>query len=279
MCPARDGARGTRPSSRPFASGATAALLRGGRGCNGVAVRRSLRRRVRGVGVADIGGWVESDFEPVLDAFAENFDSRGEVGAAVCVYVHGRVVVDLWGGSADATSGRPWASDSVVLVFSSTKGVTSVVANLLIERGRIDPTARVAEHWPEFAAAGKEEITVAQLMSHQAGLPLVEGEFTLDEVLGVGSDGARARRARNRSGRRAPATATTCAPSGGWWASSCAGSTAGRSAPFGARRSPRHSGWTSGSGCPRRSNRGWRVPCRPRMTSEHCSVRSPPTSC
>ena len=79
------------------------------------------------------------DFEPVLDAFAENFDTAGEVGAAVCVYVDGRPVVDLWGGAADATTGRPWASDSVVLVYSSTKGVTSVCANLLIERGRLDP--------------------------------------------------------------------------------------------------------------------------------------------
>jgi CubicO group peptidase (beta-lactamase class C family) len=135
------------------------------------------------VAVADIGGWVDTDFEPVLDAFADNFDTRGEVGAAVCVYVDGRPVVDLWGGAADATSGRPWAPDSVVLVYSSTKGVTSVCANLLIERGLLDPAARVADYWPEFAAGGKGAITVAQLMSHQAGLPLVEGDFTLAETL------------------------------------------------------------------------------------------------
>ena len=133
--------------------------------------------------VVDIGGWVEAHFEPVLDAFAENFDTRGEVGAAVCVYVDGRPVVDLWGGTADATTGTPWTSDSVVLVYSSTKGVTSVCANLLIQRGLLDPAANVASYWPEFGAAGKDGITVAQLMSHQAGLPLVEGDFTLDEVL------------------------------------------------------------------------------------------------
>ncbi len=133
--------------------------------------------------VADIGGWVETDFEPVLDAFSDNFDTRGEVGAAVCVYVDGRPVVDLWGGAADATSGRAWSSDSVVLVYSATKGVTSVCANLLIERGLLDPAATVARYWPEFAAAGKEAITVAQFMSHQAGLPLVEGDFTLAEAL------------------------------------------------------------------------------------------------
>jgi CubicO group peptidase (beta-lactamase class C family) len=135
------------------------------------------------VGGADIGGWVEAPFEPVLDAFAENFDTRNEVGAAVCVYVDGVPVVDLWGGLADATTGRPWSPDTVVLVYSSTKGVTSVCANLLIERGVLDPAATVASSWPEFAAGGKADVTVAQLLSHQAGLPLVQGDFTLDEAL------------------------------------------------------------------------------------------------
>lgn len=135
------------------------------------------------MGGADIGGWVETDFEPVLDAFTDNFDTRGEVGAAVCVYAGGRPVVDLWGGLADATTGREWASDSLVLVYSSTKGVTAVCGNLLIERGRLDPKTPVAEYWPEFAAAGKGQITVAQLMSHQAGLPYVEGDYTLEEAL------------------------------------------------------------------------------------------------
>jgi CubicO group peptidase (beta-lactamase class C family) len=132
---------------------------------------------------ADIGGWVEASFEPVLDAFAANFDERADVGAAVCVYLEGEPVVDLWGGVADATTGRPWTADTVVLVYSSTKGVTSVCANRLIEQRALDPAAPVARYWPEFAANGKAEITVAQVMSHQAGLPLVEGDFTLDECL------------------------------------------------------------------------------------------------
>jgi len=135
------------------------------------------------VSSADIGGWVDASFERVLDAFTANFDERAEVGAAVCVYVDGEPVVDLWGGVADATTGRPWSPDTVVLVYSSTKGVTSVCANRLIEQGALDPAAPVARYWPEFAANGKAGITVAQLMSHQAGLPLVEGDFTLDEVL------------------------------------------------------------------------------------------------
>jgi CubicO group peptidase (beta-lactamase class C family) len=133
--------------------------------------------------MADVGGWVETDFEPVLDAFAANFDERGEVGAAVCVYADGGPVVDLWGGLADATAGKPWDADTLVLVFSSTKGVTSVCANLLVRRGQLDPDAPVATYWPEFADAGKGAITVAQLLSHQAGLPLVEGDYTFEQTL------------------------------------------------------------------------------------------------
>ena len=101
-----------------------------------------------------IDGWVASEFEPVLDAFTANFDVHAEVGAAVCVYLDGQPVVDLWGGLADATTGRAWATDTVVPVFSSSKGVTAVGANLAIERGLLDPDAAVASYWPEFAANG-----------------------------------------------------------------------------------------------------------------------------
>ncbi len=130
-----------------------------------------------------IEGQVAAGFEAVRDAFAANFKERAEVGAAVCAYVDGRVVVDLWGGVADRETGRGWTEDTIVPVFSSTKGVTAVCANLVIERGLLDPDATVATYWPEFANNGKEEITVRQALSHQAGLPLVEGEFTLDEAL------------------------------------------------------------------------------------------------
>ena len=131
----------------------------------------------------DADGVVEPGWGGVADAFAANFAERGEVGGAVCVYADGRKVVDLWGGVADPASGRPWAEDTIVMVFSSTKGVTAIGANLAIERGLLDPDATVASYWPEFAAAGKEAITVRQVLSHQAGLPLVEGDFTLDEAL------------------------------------------------------------------------------------------------
>jgi CubicO group peptidase (beta-lactamase class C family) len=102
-----------------------------------------------------IDGYVATQFEPVLDAFAENFEDRGEVGAAVCIYIDGRPVVDLWGGIADRATNTPWREDTIVLVFSSTKGVTSVCANLMIERGLLDPDATVASIWPDTCSAIK----------------------------------------------------------------------------------------------------------------------------
>ena len=130
-----------------------------------------------------VQGDVDEGWGAVRDAFAANLEERAEVGAAVSVYHHGRKVVDLWGGVADAASGRPWAEDPIVLVYSSTKGVTAIAANLAIERGLLDPDATVATYWPDFAAAGKEGVTVRHVLSHQAGLPLVEGDVTLDEAL------------------------------------------------------------------------------------------------
>ena len=130
-----------------------------------------------------VEGFVATEFEPVIDAFAANFDERGEVGAAMCVYLDGDPVVDLWGGLADATLGVPWSEDTLVLVYSATKGVTAVCASLLVQRGDLDPEAPVASVWPEFAPNGKGAVTVGQVLSHQAGLPYVEGDFTLEESL------------------------------------------------------------------------------------------------
>jgi CubicO group peptidase (beta-lactamase class C family) len=130
-----------------------------------------------------IDGYVATEFEAVLDAFAKNFDERGEVGAAVCVYLDGEPVVDLWGGTTDPNNDTPWREDTLVLVYSATKGVTATCANLLMQNGHLAPETKVAEIWPEFAAFGKDTVTVAQVMSHQAGLPYVEGEFTLEQAL------------------------------------------------------------------------------------------------
>ena len=130
-----------------------------------------------------VDGTVASGLEGVRDAFVANFVERGEVGAAVCVYVDGRPVVDLWGGLADATTGRPWTRDTVVPFFSATKGITAVCVSLLVQRGLVAPDTPVADLWPEFAAAGKGAITVGDVCAHRAGLPYVEGEWTLAEAL------------------------------------------------------------------------------------------------
>lgn len=131
----------------------------------------------------EIHGFAEPGFGPVADTFAANFSRAGDVGASVAVFVEGRPVVDLWAGLADDRSGRAWERDTVVGVFSCSKGVMAALANRLIQDGALDPDETVASYWPEFAAAGKGSITVRQLLSHQAGLPAIDGEFTLAEAL------------------------------------------------------------------------------------------------
>lgn len=118
----------------------------------------------------DIHGTCAKGFEAVRDAFAANFVSFGEVGAAVSVVQHGEVVVDLWAGNADAARTKPWTQDTLPNVWSTTKGMGALVAGLLIERGAMAYADRVSKYWPEFAANGKERITIGQLLSHQAGL-------------------------------------------------------------------------------------------------------------
>jgi CubicO group peptidase (beta-lactamase class C family) len=125
---------------------------------------------------------VEPGWGPVADAFRRNFETSGEVGAACCVYADGRPVVDVWGGLADPATSRAWASDTIVIIFSCTKGITALGANRLIEAGRLDPDAPVARYWPEFAANDKEAITVRMVLSHRAGLAAVDGDLTLDDV-------------------------------------------------------------------------------------------------
>jgi CubicO group peptidase (beta-lactamase class C family) len=133
-----------------------------------------------GVGVH---GTVVPGFEGVCEAFATNFADHGEVGAAVSVVVDGRTVVDLWGGVADATTGAPYGEDTLQLVFSSTKGATALCASLLAQRGELDVDAPVASYWPEFAQAGKGEIPVRWLLTHEAGLPFVDAPLELENLL------------------------------------------------------------------------------------------------
>lgn len=132
-----------------------------------------------------VHGGADEGWGAVADAFARNFAEHGDIGAACTVYVDGRAVVDLWGGLADRAAGREWRDDTLCITFSTTKGVTAVVCNRLMEQGRLDPDAPVAAYWPEFAANGKDRITVGDVLSHRAGLAHCEGTFTLDEVVAV----------------------------------------------------------------------------------------------
>ena len=120
-----------------------------------------------------VDGHCDPRFEPLRDAFRANFAERGERGAAVCVMVSGHLVADLHGGWADEAQGRRWQPDTLVNVFSVGKGLVAACTARLAGQGRLDLEAPVAACWPEFAAAGKDTITVRQLLSHQAGLPAV----------------------------------------------------------------------------------------------------------
>jgi CubicO group peptidase (beta-lactamase class C family) len=132
--------------------------------------------------MTDIGGYVEAGFEGVREAFARNFFDHGEVGAGVAAYVGGRKVVDLWGGTADH-DGTPYGEDTLQLIFSTTKGVTALCANLLAQRGELDLDAPVSHYWPEFGAAGKADVPVRWLLCHKVGLPYIDRDLGLDEVL------------------------------------------------------------------------------------------------
>ncbi len=129
----------------------------------------------------DIHGLCKPGYERVRDAFARNFEEHGEVGAALSLVVDGETVVDLWGGHADGARTRSWDEDTMVNTFSTTKGMTTVCALRLIEQGKLDVDAPVAKYWPEFAAAGKEDIPVRYLMSHRAGLPAVDSLIPLEK--------------------------------------------------------------------------------------------------
>jgi len=121
-----------------------------------------------------IDGRVAQGFEEVRREFARNFERRREVGAACAAYVNGVKVVDLWGGRRHFRKPDPWEEDTLVMVYSTSKGLAAMAVALAHSRGLIDYDATVASYWPEFAQNGKEEITVRQLVAHQAGLSGVD---------------------------------------------------------------------------------------------------------
>ncbi|MEU6281688.1 serine hydrolase domain-containing protein [Streptomyces sp. NPDC047028] len=129
-----------------------------------------------------VHGHCDARFTAVRQAFEENFAERGELGAAVAVSIDGEPVVDLWSGWADADRTRPWERDTLVNVWSTTKGPVALCAHILADRGLLDFDAPVAAYWPEFAAAGKERVLVRHLLSHRAGLCGLREPHSLDDL-------------------------------------------------------------------------------------------------
>lgn len=125
-------------------------------------------------GVQRTAGFVADGFEPVRAALEKVLAAPGELGAAVAAAVDGQLVVDLWGGVAEPTGCRPWRRDTLVLCFSATKGMAATAVAVAVAQGLLDLDAPVSRYWPEFAQGGKGEVTVRQLLAHQAGLSAVD---------------------------------------------------------------------------------------------------------
>lgn len=131
---------------------------------------------------AEIHGFCAPRFEPVRKAFAANFEAGRETGASFAATLDGEPVVDLWGGFADAACTRPWERDTIVNVFSTTKAMMALCMHVLVERGLLDLDAPVARYWPEFGQAGKAEMPVRYLLSHQAGLAAVRAPLPTEAL-------------------------------------------------------------------------------------------------
>ena len=129
---------------------------------------------VKLIAIPSVQGMVAPGFESVRDEFARNFAERGELGAACAMYHKGQKVVDLWGGYRDGRTRTPWAEDTLVIVFSSTKGIAGMTVAVAQGQGLFEYDAPIAQYWPEFAQAGKKDITVRQLLDHEAGLCVID---------------------------------------------------------------------------------------------------------
>ncbi len=137
-----------------------------------------------------VGGDVAPGFGAVADAFRANFRDRDEVGAAVAVFRDGEAVVDLWGGVRDADRGDRWEADTVVPVFSTTKGMAATAMAVAHARGLFDLDEPVATYWPEFAQAGKDRVTVRQLLAHEAGLAVIDRRVRFETLADLDALGA-----------------------------------------------------------------------------------------
>ncbi len=118
-----------------------------------------------------IHGHVNPGFEPVADAFQENFDAGLELGASFSVYLEGRLIIDLYAGYMDRKQITPWSAETLVPVYSVSKGIAALIVARLIDQGLLDYETPVCQYWPEFGAFGKDKLTIAEALSHQAGIP------------------------------------------------------------------------------------------------------------
>jgi CubicO group peptidase (beta-lactamase class C family) len=132
--------------------------------------------------IPKVHGYTAPGFEPVREEFEHNFRERREVGAACAAYVANEKVVDLWGGLRDRKTRAPWEENTMVMVFSTTKGMSGLAMALAHSRGYFEYENRVAKHWPEFGQSGKQDVTIRQLLSHQAGLCCMDVPLTIENV-------------------------------------------------------------------------------------------------
>ncbi|CAF0964068.1 unnamed protein product [Rotaria sordida] len=131
----------------------------------------------------NIHGYVAPGWNSVRSVFEQNLAEGLDIGASLCIYHRGQCVVDLYGGWKDIQRKKePYTSDTLQLVFSVSKGIMAAAIALCVEKGWLDYDIPVAQYWPEFAANGKQNITVSDVLSHRAGLPYVDEQLTLDDV-------------------------------------------------------------------------------------------------
>jgi CubicO group peptidase (beta-lactamase class C family) len=133
--------------------------------------------------VTVLHGHGQEGWGKVADVYRALYDEGQETGGGCAVYADGKLVVDVWGGVADRRSGRPWNEDTVAVVWSTTKGAAAICAHMLVERGELDLDAPVTRYWPAFGQKGKDSVPVRWLLEHSVGLPYVDADLTLEEVL------------------------------------------------------------------------------------------------
>ncbi|CAF3527700.1 unnamed protein product, partial [Rotaria sp. Silwood2] len=119
----------------------------------------------------NVGGIVKKDWEPLRDLFQQNFQDNVDLGASLAFYYRKKLVVNLWGGWFDKQKTKPYDNNTLQLIFSTSKGLVAMAIAFCVQRGLLNYTDKVIKYWPEYGQNGKENTTVADIMSHRAGLP------------------------------------------------------------------------------------------------------------